>query len=199
MIIGIIGKIGTGKSHVAKYLKRKLKCQHLDADKIRLQIAQRPENIDLLTKTFGRRIQKKNKRLDRNKLMLAVCQDTVRLGVFSDYFDKQVGEMLKTLSAALEDKDLIIESSNPIEQDIQSLFDITIHVITPKRVAYKRLLKRYPKYLINNLWNWQRLGRNATFILENKSSIHDLKFDVGRLFEEITKQKIQYQKQQHGE
>lgn len=184
MIIGISGKVGTGKSHVAKFLKRKLKFELIDADKIKNNLMQAPNTKDKLVTTFGPRVLHRNGDIDRNKISLISSKDSLRLQVLSEYLDVPTGEEIKEILRENDDN-YIIESTDPIRQGISNLFDVSILVVTPKRTGYERLLRKYPKDSINNLWKWQKDVKNYDYVIENKDSIADLRKDIDQLIFEM--------------
>ena len=69
MIIGVSGKTGTGKSHVVKYLKKKLGFAVIDEDKIRFDLIDTNARLrNELAKTFGKKILHPNGKLNRLKI-----------------------------------------------------------------------------------------------------------------------------------
>lgn len=185
MIIGITGKTGTGKSHVSKFLKRKLKFAYIDADKIKLQLLKNKVIKDKILQTFGKKdILHKNGTIDIYKLEKIITKDLIRMNVFSDYIDKEVGkEIMKFVDE--NENNYIIESTDALRQGIAHKFDITVLIVSPKIKVFKRLIKRYSRRSVENLWKWQKDIKSFDFVIENKTSINDLKNDVSLLVQEM--------------
>ncbi|MBD3363544.1 dephospho-CoA kinase [Candidatus Dojkabacteria bacterium] len=186
MIIGISGKIGTGKSHVVKYLKRKLKFEVIDAEKIKHELIEEPNIKEKLLDKLGMKILHPNGTIHRKKLTLRCAKDTNKLKYLSENLDLLIGEKIKQIVKD-DDDNYIIESTQPDKQSITSLFDVSVLITTSKRIAYTRLLRKYPKKVIDNLWRWQKNTRAYDYIIENKTSIKDLKDDINELISEMFK------------
>lgn len=67
-VIGITGKSGSGKTTFASLLAKKLKCKHIDIDKIGHEAISRPEILDALCEKFGTEILDRNGQLNRKKI-----------------------------------------------------------------------------------------------------------------------------------
>jgi dephospho-CoA kinase len=184
MIIGISGKPGTGKSHVVKYLRRKIKFPIISSDKIRKEILKDTKlQADLVT-TFGRKILHKNGSVDHNKILFQAGKDALRLKVLSEYLDKKIGGKIREEIAA-NPNNYIIESGNALAEGITDLFDISVLVSTPKRLAIIRLLKKIPLNIIDNMWKFQKDPKDYDYIIDNRTSIQDLKKDIDELVAEM--------------
>lgn len=66
-IIGITGKSGSGKTTFASSLSKKIKCKHIDIDKIGHQALLQPDIVDKLCNTFGNEILDEKGKIDRKK------------------------------------------------------------------------------------------------------------------------------------
>lgn len=184
MIIGISGKIGSGKSHVTKYLKRKLKFMVIDSEKIMFDLITDSKLSSKLVQTFGPRILHRTGTIDRGKLKKISAQDEIRFKILRDDIDPLVGKEIKSIVSENEDN-YIIESTYPHREDIADLFDVSVLVSTPKMVAYNRLLTKYPKKVVDNLLSFQKDTKKYDFLIENKTSIKDLRKDVDELVFEM--------------
>ena len=67
-IIGVTGKSGSGKTTFAELLAKKLKCQHIDIDKIGHQALFQAEILDELCNRFGKGILDENGKINRKKI-----------------------------------------------------------------------------------------------------------------------------------
>jgi dephospho-CoA kinase len=186
MIIGISGKPGTGKSHVVKFLRRQMRFAVISSDKIRKEVLKDPKlQADLVT-TFGRKILHKTGTIEYSRLLFQAGKDTLRLKVMSEYIDKRIGEKIKQEIEA-NPNNYIIESGNAIAEGITDIFDISVLVSTPKRLAIVRLIKKIPLNIIDNMWRAQKDPKDYDYIIDNRTSIQDLKKDVEELVTEMLK------------
>lgn len=184
MIIGISGKPGTGKSHVVKFLKRRIKFPVISADKVRKEILKDSKlQTDLVT-TFGRKILHKNGTVDYSRLILQAGKDTLRTKVMSDYLDKKIGEKIRE-EITQNPNNYIVESGNVLAEGISDLFDMSVLVSSPKRLAILRLIKKIPLNIIENLWKSQKDPKDYDYIIDNRTSIQDLKKDIDELVGEM--------------
>lgn len=83
-IIGITGKSGSGKSTFASLLANKLKCKHIDIDKIGHEATFRPEIFDILIEKFGTEILNQDGAIDRKKLGAIVFNQKDKMAELTD-------------------------------------------------------------------------------------------------------------------
>ncbi|MCA9385915.1 dephospho-CoA kinase [Candidatus Dojkabacteria bacterium] len=184
MIIGVTGKIGTGKSHVAKFLKRKLKFQILDADKIKFDIIENSDLHNTIVSTFGARVLHPNGTIDRNKLMITTGKDPLHLKILGEYVNKKIGDEIRSILKS-EDDNFIIESTDPQRQNLTSLFNVSVLVVTNKRIGYQRLLRKYPKDVVDAVWQYQKDVKNYDYVIDNSGSIRELRNDINQLVHDM--------------
>lgn len=104
-IIGITGKSGSGKSTFASLLSQKLKCKHIDIDKIGHEALFQPEILNTLCDKFGTGILDENGNVDRKKMGDIVFTQRHKMNELSDL---TWAYMKKTLDEILSKSDEII-------------------------------------------------------------------------------------------
>lgn len=174
MIIGIIGKSGSGKNYVSYYLERK-GYKHLDLDKFGHQSLE--ENKDELVKEFGTTILDFHNKVNRKVLSDIVFSSIEKLYKLEKISLKWIEEKVKE---SISEK-CIINGANLYKSELYSLCDIIIWVECPLIIRILRLLKRDDRSLFNILKriHKQRYIKkpldNKTFVLYNygKYSIKD--------------------------
>lgn len=187
MIIGVSGKTGTGKSHVVKYLKKKIGFKVIDTDKIKYQIIDTtPKIIEELVRTFGKRILHPNKKINRIKLNSVIYKDPLALNAFHQIINASISKQVVTILREQEDN-YIIDSSFPHLLKLANLFDVSVLVTTSKRAQIKRMSKFYSSDILNNMWKFQKDTRNYDYVIENQTTITDLRNDVDELIKEMFK------------
>jgi len=109
-IICVTGKSGSGKTTFASILSKKLKCQHIDLDKIGHQALLQPEIIVALCNKFGTEILDEDGCVNRKKLGNIVFSDKQKMQEFK-YFSW--GYIEKTLdNILLQNNKFIILDGN---------------------------------------------------------------------------------------
>lgn len=186
MIIGISGKIGSGKSHVAKFLKKKLKFAIISEDKIITQLYENEKIKTELVKSFGKRILHPNQKINREVLHKKYSRDENTVKTFYSIIIPTVSKEMKKIIRENEDN-YIIDVSSPERYKITSAFDVSVVVTAPKALSFKRSKFKIPYKNFANIWIWQKDTKKYDFIIENKTSINDLKRDIEDLIIEMFK------------
>ncbi|MBP9758357.1 dephospho-CoA kinase [Candidatus Dojkabacteria bacterium] len=186
MIIGISGKIGSGKSHVAKFLKKKLKFAIISEDKIITQLFDNEKIKAELVKSFGRRILHPNLKINREHLQKKYSRDENTVKTFYSIIIPAVSKEIRKIFRENEDN-YILDVSSPERYKITSYFDVSVVVSAPKALSFKRSRLSIPYKNFSNIWIWQKDTKKYDFIIENKTSINDLKTDIEDLIIEMFK------------
>lgn len=108
-IICITGKSGSGKTTFASLLSKKLKCEHIDIDKIGHQALVQPEIIHTLCNKFGTEILDENGSINRKKLGNIVFSDKQKMQEFSSISWNYIERTLDTI--LLNDKFIILDGN----------------------------------------------------------------------------------------
>lgn len=186
MIIGISGKIGSGKSHVAKFLKKKLKFATIQEDKLINQLIETDRIKSELVKLYGNRILYPNSKINREYLQKKYSRDDSTVRAFYQLLMPAVGREIRKILRENEDN-YIIDVSSPERYKITSFFDVSVLVTAPKSLSFKRSKFKVPYKNFTNIWIWQKDTKKYDFIIENKTSINDLKRDIEDLIIEMFK------------
>jgi dephospho-CoA kinase len=186
MIIGISGKIGSGKSHVAKFLKKRLKFAIIREDKIINQILETEKIKSELVKSFGKRILHPNSRINRQVLLKKYSRDETTVRTFYQIVMPTVGREIRRTLRENEDN-YIIDVSAPERYKLGTYFNVSVLVTAPKALSFKRSKFEIPYKNFANIWQWQKDTKKYDFIIENKTSITDLKTDIEDLIVEMFK------------
>lgn len=153
VIIGITGEIATGKTHVAKFIKKYGKEQgievhNIELDKLAHEIQndlQEPQYKTLRKKiatTFGQKVLRKNDTIDRHKLGEIVFKDLSQLEKLNKLMWKPV---LVRLRRELRKKPglILVNSALIAEADLMAVCNNKIILTkTSDKLQKKRLVKR---------------------------------------------------------
>ena len=118
--------------------------------------------------------------------MKNIYRDNIRFDTFHRIVTPLVGKRVRELMRT-DENNYIIDTTFPLKLKVASMFNVSVLVTTSKRVGYRRLWQKYPKKTIDNMWRLQKDVRNYDFVIENKSSIADLRADVDELISEMFK------------
>lgn len=187
MIIGISGKVGSGKSHVAKFLKKKLKFSIISEDKIVNEIIETEKIKNELVQQFGKRILHPNSRINKQVLQKRLSKDDNNVRAYYQILTPAIGREIRRILRENEDN-YIIDVSSPERYKLSSYFDVSVLVTAPKTLSFKRSKFAIPYKNFVNIWQWQKDTKKYDFIIENKTSISDLKHDIEDLIIEMFKQ-----------
>jgi dephospho-CoA kinase len=195
MIIGLTGGIASGKSTAAEYLKEK-GARIIDADQISHKISRKGEKgWQLVVDEFGDKILKENGEFDRDKLGEIVFSDPAkRKKLESILHPLIIYEMKEQAHQYLADNKIVVFMAPLLYEANLDRFCDQIWVITAEeKVQIERLKKR------NNLDEKAALKRikaqmplskkedKADVVIENNSSISDLKNKINLYWEKVLK------------
>lgn len=140
-IIGITGKSGSGKTTFASLLSKRLKCKHIDIDKIGHQALFQPEILDTLCEKFGNGILDEDGNLDRKKMGDIIFTQRHKMNELSDLTWKY---MKKTLDDILSqtDKTIILEWILLPHSKYWKMCDSRILVTSQDDVRKSKVLER---------------------------------------------------------
>jgi dephospho-CoA kinase len=189
IIIGITGNIGSGKSTVAALL-REMGYPVLDADLLaeRARELKKAELKALFPEAF------RGEELDRRRLAQLVFQDPRRLKALEDLIHPEVRRLLEAELARLEAPLVFVEIPLLFEKGWEERLQGTLLVAAPLEERLKRVMAR------SGLSREEALAREraqmpeeekrrrATWVLENRGSLEDLRAQLEALLQAIRSQ-----------
>ena len=192
-MLGITGGFGTGKTTVAG-LFRLANAQLISADKIAHQIIRPGARVyKKIIRTFGQRILKKNKLIDRHKLARLAFNNKKALKKLNLITHPQIisiiNKKIKTSRSGL----VILDAPLLIEAGLANLVDALVVVKAQKKQQIARLLKKTAlnkNDILERIKNQMPLEEKtalADFIIDNSGSIRNTKRQVKRILKEIKK------------
>lgn len=179
LIIGITGSIASGKSEVVNLLQQQDFIIH-STDLLGHEVLNIPEVQQRLISEFGDDIITNNK-IDRFKLGKVVFGDPRKLKLLNSITHPSILLKMRELIANCFDKQIFFEVPLLFEVNLENHFDYIITVSATKENQLKRLVARNKldeeeaMLKINSqLPNYVKEVK-ANFIIENNSSLEDLK------------------------
>ncbi len=186
IIIGLTGNIGSGKSTVAALL-REMGYPVLDADLLaeRARELKKAELKALFPEAF------RGEELDRRRLAQVVFQDPERLRALEDLIHPEVRRLLEAELARLEAPLVFVEIPLLFEKGWEGRLDGVVLVAAPLEERLKRVMARSglsrEEVLARERAQMpeEEKRRRATWVLENRGSLEDLKAQVQALLQGI--------------
>lgn len=188
MILGITGSFGSGKTAVAKILK-KYGYKIINADKIGHRLYHKKAIKNKVIRAFGKKILTKNK-IDRRKLKNIVFYNKKELKKLNKIMWP---EIIKEIKSTIRKpyKNIAIDAAILIEAKALSLVDKLIVVRINNKSLMKRLINKdkYTKQDINNILKSQ-LPQNkkveyADYIIDNSKSLNNTEKQVKKIIKSI--------------
>lgn len=175
MIIGITGGVGTGKSTVAKFLKKFSKGELINVDKLGWQILEAKK--DELIKTFGKGILTKGK-INRKKLGEIVFGNNIKINLLNSIVQPVlINELKHSILNTPGEKIKIVDCALIYEWKIEKWFDKIVLVTSSyeNRVKHVKGLK-YDKKVIDGIIKSQLADsmKTADIIIENNAGLEAL-------------------------
>lgn len=138
MIIGIIGKTGTGKNYISQYFEKK-GFAHIDLDKLGHEAL--GLSTDLLKKAFGEEVLTEDGLVDRKKLGDIVFVNKEKLKELEQITYPIIDQLLEQ-SLSDESQNYVINGVKLLEMDTDFSCDIYLEIKAPLIVRFYRLIKR---------------------------------------------------------
>ncbi len=193
-IIGLTGGIGSGKSTVSEYLKRK-GCVIVDADELSRKMTEKGSPaLDKLRKGFGDEFFLEDGALDRRRMAALVFSDTQKKQLLESIITKAVVdesvERLNALRSSREKGIAVLDAPLLFEFNMQAYTDevwvvradeetVTARVKARDGMSREELLRR----ISNQLPSAER-ERLADKIIDNSSDLEHLYAQLDRLLSE---------------
>jgi len=192
LVIGLTGGVGVGKDEAAKVLKRH-GAEIIDADKTGHRLLEKNRELyKRLIEIFGNKIVSR-KKIDRKKLGAAVFGNKKKLA----QLDKAIHPLMKkefqkeiAVYRKQGKKLVILNAAVLFEAGWDKIVDKIILVAASKTLRIKRLNKRgidrkKALAMISSQWSDAVKKKKSDFIINNNSSIGDLRKKVEYTFRQI--------------
>jgi len=194
-IIGLTGSLGTGKSTVAKQFKA-LGAIVLDADKIAHEVM-RPgkEAYRKIVKTFGRKIVKSDKSINRSQLGEIVFGKRGYLKKLGKIVHPKIIQImngrLKSLSRKGSNRVVVLDAPLLIEAGLTGLVDYLVVVKTDRKTQIKRCIKKTGlsrKEIQSRIKAQMPMGekiRLSDFRIDNSGTKNETKREVRKIWQKV--------------
>lgn len=185
LIIGITGKIGSGKTTVCKIFQ-KLGANYIDADKIthNLYIPEQ-KGWEKIKKYFGEKfLDQKTLKINRKKLRELVFNKPQKLMLINQIIHPLVFEKIQEEIKKIKNEFVIIEAILFSKKYLGKLVDKIILIKCPEEIILKRN-KKYPKELIKKVLKIQKNPKNPDFEIKNNKDKKFLKEQVKEIIKRI--------------
>lgn len=195
MIIGLTGGIATGKSTAAEYLKEK-GARIIDADQISHQISSRGEKgWQLVVDEFGDEILRDDGEFDRNKLGEIVFSDPQKRKTLESLLHPLIiYEMKEQAHQYLENDEIVVFMAPLLFEAGLDRFCDQIWVISSSEAEQIKRLKNRNDFKreealkrIKAQMPLNKKEEKADVVIENNSTIEDLKNKIDLYWEKVLK------------
>ena len=186
MIIGITGKIGSGKTTVSK-IYEKLGAIVIEADKLGHELLEKKEIIEKIKNTIGKDVVKKGK-IDRKKLSDKLFNNRQLLFNYNKWIQPLMESGLKRIIEKNRNKTVVVDAAILYRWRIN--FDYIIMVKVPEDIITERLKEKglseeEIKNKMSAQWNEEQIQRIADFIIDNDGTLEDLERVATNVWYEI--------------
>jgi len=195
LIIGLVGKIGTGKTTVA-WMLQKLGAEYIALDEIGHLLLKSKTVKREIVNSFGKQILNPANEIDRRKLADIVFSNRKKLLLLNRIIHprmfREVKRRLKEIRLKNSRPVVVIEGAVLFEAKISSLVNKIVMVTSPKNLILRRMMKQ-GKFLrkdvlqrLNSQRGLDRARKKAHYLIKNTGSLSDLQKSVQFLWQEIT-------------
>ncbi|MGC8764800.1 MAG: dephospho-CoA kinase [Brevinematia bacterium] len=187
-VVGIFGKIASGKSTVSRILCKKYKFSHINVDRLG-HIALKKKKKSII-KNFGKGILTFGF-IDRKKLGNIVFADRKKLYTLNSIVHQEIKKMAIEKISTSKKKYFILDAALLFEIGLDELCDFIIMVESPEDLIIKRALssKNWKMEKIKNVLSSQEyldvLKGKADFIIFNNSDVKKLEKQIDFLMNVI--------------
>ncbi|MFH0888430.1 MAG: dephospho-CoA kinase [Planctomycetota bacterium] len=199
IIVGLIGGIGSGKTHVAEIFKR-LGASLIEADKIAYTVINHPQIKRTLLKWHGYSIIKKTGQIDRKKLADVSFNSRKNIGRLNKlthpYIKKEISNRLRQLNSNRKLKEtgvVVIDAPLLLETGLDKFCDCIVFIKTSYKIRLKRVLisRKWDKTEIKKREQYQipllRKQSKADIIINNNKSSDITTSHIKNVFQLITR------------
>lgn len=195
IVIGLTGGIGTGKSTVSDYLKKK-GCLIIDADALSREMTQKGKPaVKEIAIAFGNHLVDEEGNLDRKALGKIVFNDKKKLDILQAIITNKVVEYIEESISSLKtdnyDGIVIIDAPLLFECGMEHMSDENWLVTTDLDVRIERVKKRdglsEEEILsrINNQMSQEDKEKKSNCVLNNSGSLEELYSQIDKNLERI--------------
>ncbi len=192
IVIGVTGSLASGKSEVARILKRK-GARVLDADLVAKGVIEKGKPVyRALLKLFGPEYLARDGRIDRKKLAVRVFSNPKDLERLNTLIHPAViVDFIGRIYTAKSKKGiLVLDVPLLYESRMQDLADVTVVVSASSkkmisRAAKKGIPARLARKILSSQWPLKKKERLADFVVRNDGSRAELERKVLGILEKI--------------
>jgi len=191
VLIGVIGRAGSGKSTFARMLAQN-RALVLDADKIAWELYSNPTVRKNLAETFGRKIFNKDGAVDRKILGKIVFTNPEKLKQLNAIIHPLLIGELKHRIERSSQKVIIIDAALLLDWSLARECDLLIAVESEENVSLARLkskgsgIKR-ARSILENQRSRQEFRELCHVVVENNKDLSELKLKADRIWQERIK------------
>jgi dephospho-CoA kinase len=195
LLVGLTGGMGSGKSLVAGMFQE-LGAHLIDADGLSRSLVEpdKPAWHEIVNK-FGQGVLNDDKTLNRKKMAELVFSDSENKKVLEGIVHPKVFLEEKRIYEEIREKEndalILVDSPLLIESGNYSQMDKVIVIASDEEICLKRILDKGSfsmvdaKKRIKNQMGLQEKSKYADYILENNSSIDELRLNVKALYKDL--------------
>lgn len=203
LVVGIGGNSGAGKTTVAQELKR-LGAQVIDADAIAASVLRQgtPQYKELI-KAFGKDIVGRNGQIDRKALAAKAFAGKTQLKKLNAITHPAIIERIRKELAEMRKGLIILDAALLFTVGLDKEVDVSILVTAPERLKIKRLVasgltKEEAKRRLELQEPDAKVWRRASFVLDNRGSLAELKRKTRALWNFFYSARFQNLRQSQG-
>lgn len=194
--VGLTGGIATGKSTTSNILRSQFNLPVIDADELAkqaLNIGEAP--FKAVVQHFGPGILQADSQIDRAKLAQLVFSDVNNRSIIESYVHPYVQSKMQELKKhyqGLGVKSCVYDVPLLFEKNLESQFDLTILVYSPKNLQIERIKLRNPTWSAAEIE--QRLKSQldievkrskANYIIENVGTLDELQKQIALMIQTL--------------
>lgn len=202
IIIGVTGGIGAGKSSISAILET-LGARVLDADLISKQVVAPNTKAWLeIRKAFGKEVFKRDGTLDRKKLAIIVFTSEKKKRLLESIIHKEVvaiiRENIDTMREGGYKGTVVLDVPIPVEEGFLDTVDRVWVVVSDNEIRLNRIMIRGgisredAENRIKSQHSQDEYKELAHDVIENNGSIEELRYKVEELYNNISKNNVNY-------
>lgn len=194
--VGLTGGIATGKSTTSNILRSQYNLPVIDADELAkqaLNIGETP--FKAVVQHFGLGILQADQQIDRAKLAQLVFSDPNNRAIIESYIHPYVQDKVQELKKLYQSrgaKSCLYDVPLLFEKNLESQFDQTILVYSPKNLQIERIKLRNPKWSgaeieqrLNSQLDIEIKKNKANYIINNIGTLDDLQKQIATMVQTL--------------